>query len=431
MNEMMDRFQTWLLKQGLAEKTKSGKLGTVATYIDSINRICKERFSEDFNKKNPDKSWQLLSAEVISTAAKYQELSHKDYMLDNVVVWYAIDYFEKIINFIYKKNWEEQPEVSLYLFYDEVDYFIKSIRLQDLSEYTQYFATFCFNRKFRPKKINPDHFDEFKEIVDKIIWTNHIKEVQNVGFHIVYKQSGINNKKSAINHFYNCFIDSSSQCSLAIQAVMPILQVPFVREYEAFEITQAITGEHPLQIMPNKYGPFYGDDEILRKGDLITIFGLNPKTVQNSLLKTEQINSKKKAGKLYFSWTDVNKYLETHYHKAVKKYTDVDYKLSGQSKIYDYWVDKNTARQDYLGIGKNAFYTYVNPRRESDEKNKRGYNKNKIDPEKINCPYIDYVEGHFKYYVPALEHLKTEKRIHDTASRKKYTRRHNRPLYHK
>ena len=344
-------------------------------------------------------------------------------MLDNVVVWYAIDYFEKILNFIYKKNWDELPEVNLYLFHDNTDYFIKSIRLQDLGEYTQYFATLYFNHKFRPKKMNPDHFDEFREIVDKIIWTNHIEEVQNVGFHIVYKQSSVNNKKSAINHFYNCFIDPTSKHPLALQAIMPTLQVPWTTTYKAFKIKQLITGEQPLQIEPNEYGSYYEDDEILRKVDLVAIFGLDPKTVKNSLLKSVSFSYQKKADGIRYSWTQVNKYLETHHHKAVQKHKDIDYKLSGQGKVYDYWVDKNKARKEYLGIGKYAFYAYVNPRKESDEKNKQGYNKNKIDPKKINCPYIDYVEGHFKYYVPALEYLKTETRIHNTASRKKYTRK--------
>lgn len=423
MDAMKLKFEKWLQKQGLAEKTKSGKLGTIATYIDAINGICKERFPKDFNRYNPDKSWQLLSEEVVSVAAKYQELSHKDYMLDNVIVWYAIDYFEKVLKFIYKKNWDEKSEVNLYLFHDDTDHFIKSIQLQDLGEYTQYFATLYFNRKFRPKKINPDRFDEFKEIVDKIIWGNHIKEVQNVGFHIVYKQSGVNNKKSAINHFYNCFVEPAAKSPLALQAVMPLLQVSFETEYKAFKITQAITGEQPLQIGPNEYAPNNKDDKILRKDDLVVIFGLNPKTVQNSLLKSTSFSCKKNGNTFYYSWTQVNEYLKAHHHSAVKKYKDVNYKLSGQSNAYDYWVDKNTARQDYLGIGKNAFYTYVNPRKKSEEKNKRGYNKNKIDPEKINCPYIDYVEGHFKYYVPALEHLKTLDSIRNIASRKKYTRK--------
>ena len=70
MDTMKSKFEKWLQKRGLAEKTKSGKLGTIATYIDAINGICEEYFPKDFKKYNPDKSWQLLSEEVVSVAAK-------------------------------------------------------------------------------------------------------------------------------------------------------------------------------------------------------------------------------------------------------------------------------------------------------------------------------------------------------------------------
>ena len=426
MDAMKLKFEKWLQKQGLAEKTKSGKLGTIATYIDAINGICKERFPKDFNRYNPDKSWQLLSEEVVSVAAKYQELSHKDYMLDNVIVWYAIDYFEKVLKFIYKKNWDEKSEVNLYLFHDDTDHFIKSIQLQDLGEYTQYFATLYFNRKFRPKKINPDRFDEFKEIVDKIIWTKHIKKVQNVGFHIAYKQSGVNNKKSAINHFYNCFVDPAAKSPLALQAVMPLLQVSFETEYKAFKITQAITGEQPLKIEPNEYGPYYGDDEILRKGDLVIIFGLDSKTVRNSLLKSAKITSKLKASTLYYSWKEVNEYLKTHHHpikvNPLKK--DIKYDLPGEQNLYDRWIDKRSAikllkdgQSTSVQFGKDAFYSNINPKIECKIKNK---SYKKIDPDRVNCPYIDYVDGRFYYYKPAIEYLKTTKPIQALLKRKKF-----------
>lgn len=82
-----------------------------------------------------------------------------------------------------KTNWDVKPEVDLYLFHNEINHFIQSIRLHELGEYTQYFATLYFNHNYKPQKINSGRFHEFRELVDKIIFDNQIQEVSKLFYY--------------------------------------------------------------------------------------------------------------------------------------------------------------------------------------------------------------------------------------------------------
>lgn len=394
MNIMKTKFEKWLQAQGLSEKTKSGKLGTIVTYTDAINGICKERFSKEFTQKDTDKTWKLLCEEIIPIAAKYQELSHKEYMLDRVMVWYAIDYFSSILSFMYGKEngYETKPDINLYLFHNQQNYFIKSICLHELNEYTQYFATLYFNRDFRPKKVNSYQLNELKKIVDKIIWDNKIKEVHNVGFHIVYKQSRVKNRRSALNHFYNCFINPSFKNPLEQHPVlMAIKNRPDRLQF--FSVIQEITGEQPRQIkIKDNISPMSLTCP-LQQYDLAEIFDIDRKSIQKYLeakvcyassgdFDTTELRT-------YYSVAKTNEYLSQYYHKVA---VDSDSSVSFKEKGYEHWKRKSYIIKNVLHIGKDAFDTLIGKKYVLDTDGK---------PKRVNCPYIDYFsEANTRYYLP-------------------------------
>lgn len=410
---MKRQFEEWLLKQGLAEKTKSGKSGTVATYINAINKICKEHFPKDFDKRNPDKSWKLLCEEIIPSIAKYQELSQKDYLLDRVCIWYLIDYFERVLNFIYK-NWDdEKKEVDLYLFHNKKDYFIKSICLKDLAEYSRYFATLYFYHEFQFKEINPDPINEFKTIVEKIICNENIKDVRNAGFHIVYKQSGVKNKKSALNHFYNCFINPTLNKPLEeYPMIMAIKNRPAKLQFYA--IAQEITGERPRQIKAKPPVNRMTAHCVLQEMDLVEIFDTNRKTIQKYLDAGICFNNPGDTDttelRTYYSVDRSNQYLSDGYTPAKQIYTGVCYTCEG----YDYWCTKHGITST-LKIGKAAFKQYV-------QEKKKIVKINNIKRH-IDCPKICYFGEYERYYKPVFDDYASKQSwLIEVSQRKPYQR---------
>ena len=61
MVNLKDDFRDWLIKQGLSEKTASGRPSTIYDYLTAINRVCrKERYS-----------WEDLAINLFSIVSKY------------------------------------------------------------------------------------------------------------------------------------------------------------------------------------------------------------------------------------------------------------------------------------------------------------------------------------------------------------------------
>ncbi len=66
MIDLETNFRNWLIKQGLSEKTKSGKPSTVYDYLTTINHICKK---EGY-------SWERLAFHIFDIIDNYQR-KHK------------------------------------------------------------------------------------------------------------------------------------------------------------------------------------------------------------------------------------------------------------------------------------------------------------------------------------------------------------------
>ena len=413
MNEMKEKFKKWLLEQRLTEKTKSDNPSTITTYTNAIDRICKERFPADY-KLDPNKSWRLLCEEIVPVAAKYSELSHKEYMLDRVIVWYVINYFSDIFNFIYgKTNCDEKPEVNLYLFHNKQNYFIKSVCLQDLNEYTLYFTALCYYQDFELKRINPSRYYGLKEIIAKIIREEKIENIRNVGFHIIYKQSGINNKKSALNHFYNCFISSSPTTGLMQLKDIYGLEKKRKEDLQSYYVLKNINGIHPLKIQATTkaLNKRFSLDCVLKQMDLVEIFDIDRKTMQryleNGICFTGQNDVDTTEVRTYYSVDRTNKYLSDGYKSATEFYNGVHYNQEG----YTHWAFRKDIIKD-LHIGRDAFEKYV-------------HSKTLIKKEKrhIDTPFIEYFNVHKRYYRPVFdEYALQQEWLNNVSNRKTYTR---------
>ena len=59
MSDLKEEFRKWLIKQGLSEKTKTGRLGTVYEYIRRIDKICDIIYSDQEQKK-----WECLARDI-------------------------------------------------------------------------------------------------------------------------------------------------------------------------------------------------------------------------------------------------------------------------------------------------------------------------------------------------------------------------------
>lgn len=63
MAELKENFRKWLVKQGLSEKTSSGRKSTVYDYIKTIDRICKNEGGI---------TWEELASNIFSIIDNYQ-----------------------------------------------------------------------------------------------------------------------------------------------------------------------------------------------------------------------------------------------------------------------------------------------------------------------------------------------------------------------
>lgn len=63
MDNLRENFRNWLTKQGLSEKTETGRPSTIYDYLTTIKRIC---------KKEGYITWEELAINLFSISSNYQ-----------------------------------------------------------------------------------------------------------------------------------------------------------------------------------------------------------------------------------------------------------------------------------------------------------------------------------------------------------------------
>ena len=118
MSDIKSDFREWLQKHF----SKS----TAYSYYGLVQKIFDKNFGDN-------KDWQQYSQSIMPLLVRYFEFANREYYLDRVTIWYALDYFDKITDFIGKGNLKEQEEnVKISIFDGNKFYPVCSIRVSQL-----------------------------------------------------------------------------------------------------------------------------------------------------------------------------------------------------------------------------------------------------------------------------------------------------------
>ncbi len=414
MNEIKEQFKDWLLKQGLAERTKSGNPSTVYDYIKSINKVCLKSFNS-----NEKEIWRELSENTYPVLVKYFELSNKEYFFDAISIRYGLFYLREITNFIYSRLKEEDiaDDVSLYLNFNEQNYPICTIKLRDLFQYTLLFDSLVYEHNQSGITLSRKQREEFLSHLDDMIHNSILPSIgkfkalkHHVMLRISYPQCS-KKEKTALIKYYN-YINPG-------QNVLTLPMVEMVRKNNPnnkvggnYIITCNISGKHPLQLDldPHSNLESYDDnadkhmtdeDErcILIKEDMPKIFDVAYNSI-DEIISTGQFKTFQAPKRIYYNIDSVNSFLQKKFHplKDENKHKNVDYDETG----YKFWCSRSYALKEILKISHNRFYDCVH---------------------RNNCTQLDYLENKPKYYISDLKSLRNSRAVRQARiSIKKYNK---------
>lgn len=401
MNEIKEQFKDWLLKQGLAERTKSGNPSTVYDYIKSINKVCLKSFNS-----NEKEIWRELSENTYPVLVKYFELSNKEYFFDAISIRYGLFYLREITNFIYSRLKEDiADDVSLYLNFNEQNYPICTIKLRDLFQYTLLFDSLVYAHNQPGITLSLKQENEFFSHLDYIISNNVIPNIGNykelkhhVMLRISYPQCSKKEKIALIK--YNNYINPG-------QNILTLSMVEMVRKNNPnnkvggnYIIACNISGKHPLQLGldSNSNLESYDDnadkhmtdeDErcILIKEDMPKIFNVAYNSI-DEIISKGRFKTFQAPKRIYYNIDSVNSFLQKKFHplKDENKHKKVNYDETG----YEFWCSRSYALKEFLKISHNRFYDCVH----------RG-----------NCTQLDYLESKPKYYIPDIKCLRQSSKV--------------------
>lgn len=397
MNEIKEQFKDWLLKQGLAERTKSGNPSTVYDYIKSINKVCLKFFNSDEKKV-----WQELSENIYPVLVKYFELSNKEYFFDAISIQYGLFYLREITNFIYSRLKEEDiaDDVSLYLNFNEQNYPICTIKLRDLFQYTLLFDSLVYEHNQSGITLSRKQREEFLSHLDDMIHNSILPSIgkfkalkHHVMLRISYPQCS-KKEKTALIKYYN-YINPG-------QNVLTLPMVEMVRKNNPnnkvggnYIITCNISGKHPLQLDLDPHGNLESYDDnadkhmtdedercILIKEDMPKIFNVAYNSI-DEIISKGRFKTFQAPKRIYYNIDSVNSFLQKNFHplKDENKHKKVNYDETG----YEFWCGRSYALKEFLKISHNRFYDCVH----------RG-----------NCTQLDYLESKPKYYIPDIKCLR-------------------------
>lgn len=385
MNDLKIGFKKWL-QENFSKSTAYGSFSLVQKIFDK-------------NFENSE-NWQEQSESIMPLLARYFEFANREYYLDRVTVWYALDYFDELTEFIYaKKLSTHELPVSLYLYDGKKDYFICKVPLYRLSDHLKYLSAMVYEYNISSNLDDREPFDillPLPEIYDNI----KPLDVKDTAIHIVYENTNNSAEKAALTKYCDFLYLTTKNPTFDYKnnptVNMATKKNPKIKVHNYKEIAP-ITGMTPRKIMPDKkkkretpIGFVYSTE------DIASIFDIDFNTA---------INLMDRYGKKYKITTVIDSYYsvvktdeclqECHHFKDKQKnekYSDVDYMVEG----YEQWYTREDALEA-LGIKKAAFYSHIAKK----------------------CLYIDYAKGAPKYYFPELEHFKKMPEIKRISLRKK------------
>lgn len=388
MTDIKTDFKAWL-QEHFSQSAASG-------YYSSVKKVFDEHFDDN-------QDWQQHSKSILPLLARYFEFANREYLLDRVTIWYALDYFKKITDFIEEGNIKEQEEnVEISIFDGDTFYPVCSVRLSQLYNAVLTIQTYLFNipSNLKPKNENtPVNIARLAALLVEIETTSALKDLKDAAIHIVYDNKNNSRKKTALSHYCD-FLYSLTADSAFDYKGNPIVNMATTKSPKSYisgfiEI-EPITGEHARKIRPNSFVKRHTNTGyVYSTKDLADIFDIDFNTASDLMTKYGIEHEITTASDSYYSVDITHEILKIYHHYKDKTEDDihsgVDYTKAG----YEQWKTRKDAMK-LLGIKKAAFYAHISKK----------------------CLYIDYAQGAPKYYLPELKYFKNLPSIKRIKTRK-------------
>ena len=380
-------FKQWL--------QKNFSKSTASSYYGLVQKIFDKNFDDS-------QDWQKYSNEIIPLLARYFEFANREYKLDRVTTWYALEYFDKIVGFIYPKqnktyNYELDVKISIYD--GQKDYPVIVTSLYNLSDNIKYIARELYNYNV---ELNIEHIESSKFMVslqnacEKITSVN----IGDVAIHIEYQNAGNSSEKTALSQYCN-FLYATTHNIVHLYPSNELITLirsknPNKTINGNYRETRSITGLYARQVTYNpKVRRYTHLGYVYSTKDVAEIFDIDFNTASDLMNRFGGIFKIKTVLDNYYSDKATNVCLRRYHHyknkKVFQKYSTVDYLCDG----YKWWYNRKEA-MNFLGIKKAAFYSHIAE----------------------NCLYINYAKGAPRYYLPELEYFKNLPEIQKIAKRK-------------
>lgn len=417
MSDIKSDFREWL--------QKNFSKSTAYSYYALVQKIFDKNFDDS-------QDWQKHSESIMPLLVRYFEFANREYSLDRVTIWYALDYFDKITDFIGKGNLKEQEEnVKISIFDGNKFYPVCSIRVSQLYDAVLIIRTYLFNvqNNLKPKNENtPVDIVKLSTLLLEIETTSVLKDLKDAAIHIIYDNKNISAEKTALSRYCDFLYSVTSDPAFYYKG-NPVVNMATTKSPNNmiggnYYINQPISGKQPLQIKINDPSRVYYHDDndipdfILIVSDMVDILHIDRKSivkhfVDKEIIKNMQPDAEKIEKKYgiakdktvlrdYFSLSSTNEFLKDSHHSIYNKSRPVNYDKEG----YDYWISQSEAVKE-LAVSRNAFYNLVTEN---------------------NCSYIDYIKGYPRYYSEDIKYLITRSPIVAAQRRKNIYLRKNKKI---
>lgn len=388
MSDIKSDFREWLQERF----SKS----TAYSYYGLVQKIFDKNFGDN-------KDCQQYSQYIMPLLVRYFEFANREYYLDRVTIWYALDYFKKIDDYIQSGHLKStKPDVDIYIFDGDKNYFVCSTGMNELYDNIAFIQRYLFestdNLPYNSENVSADAA-KLVILLLNIKGTTKLDDLKNASIRIVYNNENNSAEKTALSRYSDFLYALTTNPAFDYKAnqfvYMATTKSP--KNYvSGFIEIEPITGEHARSIRPN---PNIRRDTIVgyvySTEDLANIFDINFNTASNLMRRFNEEFKITTACGCYYSSDATNMCLKANHHYKDKQsdeiHSDVDYTKTG----YEQWKTRKEAMK-LLGIKKLAFYTHV---------------ANK-------CLYIDYAQGAPRYYLPELKYFGNTPKIKRIKNRK-------------
>lgn len=388
MSDIKSDFREWLQERF----SKS----TAYSYYGLVQKIFDKNFGDN-------KDWQQYSQYIMPLLVRYFEFANREYYLDRVTIWYALDYFKKIDDYIQSGHLKStKPDVDIYIFDGDKNYFVCSTGMNELYDNIAFIQRYLFestdNLPYNSENVSADAA-KLVILLLNIKGTTKLDDLKNAAIRIVYNNENNSAEKTALSR-YSDFLYALTTNSAFDYKANPFVYMATTKSpknyVSGFIEVEPITGEHARSIRPNPEAKRHTDvGYVYSTNDLANIFNVDFNTASNLMTKFGTENKITTTSNGYYNADITHKILKAHHHYKDKRqdevYSGVDYTKQG----YKQWGTRKEAMKR-LGIKKLAFYTHV---------------ANK-------CLYIDYAQGAPRYYLPELKYFGNTPKIKRIKNRK-------------